>query len=209
MASSRKSVFTKGHLCLLAFQRLVFVIVYLMTTASVYCISASVMWTVVTAFIATRGTSQNRRILFGKIVIVVGMVGSLLLTFAVLTPRAYRITGRGRSETTWHHVIIGFGANPNWPFGNLADSYRGCWPGKPNDSLVPGLTDFNGGCVWADYAKRHGISDNQIGDELYDRNFNAGTRDGVFRIVGAYPLIRSFMTFNFLQAPDDIAYAWA
>ena len=192
-----KAPFTKGNGCLLALQALVFVIANLVNTASIYAYGP-VVFAAIYGFIATRGESQSSRIFFGKISIIVLTVGSLLVTFILLTPQAYRLTGRARAETTWHHVIIGFGANPNWPFGNLADLYRGCTSGKPNDSLVPGLTDFNGGCVWADYAKRHGLSENQTAEELYDKNFNIATRQAVFRIFRLYPL-QSLMTFVYYK----------
>jgi hypothetical protein len=194
---TRKAPFAKGNGCLLALQALVFMIANLVNTASIYAYGPVVL-VAIYAFIAARGESKSRKVFFGKISIIALTVGSLLVTFALLTPQAYRLTGRARAETTWHHVIIGFGANPNWPFGNLADLYRGCTSGKPNDALVPGLADFNGECVWGDYAKRHGLSENRTAQELYDKNFNAATREAVFRIVRLYPL-QSLVTFVYYK----------
>jgi hypothetical protein len=147
------------------------------------------------AFVATRRHSPNRSILYSKILIVAGMVISLLVIFSLLTPRAYRITGRAQPATVWHHVIMGFGANPSWPFGDLADQYRGCMPGQPNSSLVPGVQDLTGVCVWAAYAKRNGMS---VEGELYDKNFDTATREAVLTILWQYPA-QSLMTFIYYK----------
>jgi hypothetical protein len=193
----RKHQLSGAKLGLLVLQVLMFMISYLTNIASGYVYVVTVLVAMYT-FVATRGLIKGRRILFGKALIVTGMIGLLLLAFTLVTPHAYRVTGRAEAETTWHHVIIGFGANPNWPFGNLADGYRGCWPGKPNDSLVPGLSDFNGGCMWAVYAKQHGLSDNEMGDGLYDRDFNVATREAVFKIVRLYPF-QALITFLYYK----------
>jgi hypothetical protein len=188
---------TRAEIWLLAIQVLVFAISYLTNLASVY-VYGLVLLVAAYTFVATRRLVGGRGLLFRKVIIVAEMIGSILLVYVLVTPQAYRVTGRAGVETTWHHVIIGFGANPNWPFGALAGEYRGCWPGKPNDSLVPGLSDFNGGCFWAAYAKQHGLSDNQMGDELYDKEFNVATREAVFKIVEAYPS-QAFITFIYYK----------
>jgi len=194
--SVKNSVLSKSSLRLLALQSLVFMITYLMNIATVYIFGPLLLFAIY-SFIATP-RAQGKGILYGKILVVVGTVISLLVIFALLTPRAYRDTGRAQPETTWHHVMIGFGTNPNWPFGNLADVYRGCWPGKPNDSLVAGLSDFNGGCVWAAYAKRNGLSEDQMGKELYDKSFDVATREAALSIFRQYPL-QTFVTFVYYK----------
>jgi hypothetical protein len=146
-------------------------------------------------FVATRNAPQSRRIWFGKILVVTGMVGSLLIAFYLLTPQAYRDTGRAMPATFWHHVIIGFGTNPAWPFGNLADQYRNCYPERPGFTLVPGMTDDTGGCVWAAYATRHGIS---WGPGLYTREFDVGIREAVLKIFWQYPY-DSLVTFVYYK----------
>src|SRR6202042_2703654 len=41
---------------------------------------------------------------------------------------------------------------------------------------------------WAANAKRSGLSEDQIGEELYDKNFNAATKEAALNIFRQYPL---------------------
>jgi hypothetical protein len=134
-----------------------------------------------------------------KVSVTTCVIGSLLIIFFATIPPIYRKTGRALPATTWHHVIIGYGTNPNWPFGNIADSYRGCWPDRPDDSFVSGMSDFNGKCAWAEYAKRHGLSASAFNpDLLYDKKFDVGIRDAVLKIFWLYP-VQSFLTFAYYK----------
>jgi hypothetical protein len=192
--SVKNSALSKSSLRMLALQMVFFMIAYFMNLATV-CLCGPLILFALYAFFATRPASPNRGILYNKILIVAGMVSSLLVGFSWLTPHAYRITGRAQPATTWHHVIIGFGENPSWPFGNLADLYKGCMPGQPDSSLYPGLADLNGVCVWAAYAKRNGMAADK---EIYDKNFDIATREAVLKILWQYPA-QSLITFIYYK----------
>jgi hypothetical protein len=191
--SIRGSGFVRRNLLTLAIQLLLFMISYFMNIGVTYVFGFLLVPAVYT-FVATVGASQ-RRILFSKILVVLGVIGLSLLTFHALIPKAYSDTGRAQPATFWHHVIIGFGVNPNWPFGNLADQYRGCYPESPEQSLVPGMSDDNGGCAWAAYATQHGM---KWDEELYDKNFDIGIREAVLKIIWSYPL-QSLVTFVYYK----------
>ena len=187
----------KFDLSMFVLQLVMLMIAYFMNVATV-CLFGALLLFALYAFIASRSDSEKRKILYGKILIVAGVVSSLLVGFFSLVPQAYKDTGRAQPETVWYHVIIGFGANPNWPFGNLADLYKGCMPGLPDKSLVPGYADFNGQCVWTAYAKENGISVNQMAEELFDKNFDAATKEGALKILWQYPA-QSFVTFIYYK----------
>jgi hypothetical protein len=187
--SRREMVISKRNLGLLAVQSLLLMIAYFMNIGSTYVLfplTAAAIF----ILIGSRHVRTSIKILLGKILVVAGVVASLSFAFNLVTPDAYKVSGRAQPATLWHHVIIGFGANPNWPFGDLADQYRGCYPERPQQSLVPGMSDDNGGCPWAAYASQHGIN---WGEGLYSKEFDAAIREAVFKIIWEYP-IQSLIT---------------
>lgn len=132
-----------------------------------------------------------------KALIVIGVSGAALVAAKDLYPQVYRQAGRN-GDTVWARIFVSMGVSPHWPFGTLADEYRGCWPGAPTRSLEPGLGDFNWACAWSHYTERHHISPHQMAEELFDRNFNAVLRADFFRIARRYPK-ETLLTFVYYK----------
>jgi hypothetical protein len=119
----------------------------------------------------------------GTVIAMVGAVfaGSLL----VALPSRYARDGRV-GTVFWHRVVISFGVNPAWPFGNLHEKYD-CKAGDIPEGLVAGAVDRNGHCIWWDYLVTHNVPIQFAIPELYGRRYEAVMRAAFFNIVRRYP----------------------
>jgi len=74
----------------------------------------------------------------------------------------------------WHRAFIGFVENPAWPFPGMREKYD-CSAQIP-DGLAPGVLDRNGLCVWDAYGPNRTRSMEEVGNELFDGNYEAALR---------------------------------
>jgi hypothetical protein len=92
-----------------------------------------------------------------KVIFIVAVVGATLVASRAVAPAGYKEATQN-GDMIPGRVLVALGSNPNWPFGTLAEEYRGCWPEDPDRTLEPGIHDFNLACIWSDYAERQHMS---------------------------------------------------
>lgn len=121
-----------------------------------------------------------------RVVVIKGLAtlsAVVLLATAIIASLPHAYVKQGRATTVfWHRAIVGLGANPDWPFGDLASRIN-CKQYIP-EGLVPGFADRNGHCFWAYYVIIHNIP---VGDEIYGKKYEAVLRNAFFQIVAQYP----------------------
>jgi hypothetical protein len=126
-----------------------------------------------------RNDVQRRGAVLKKaaILLVVALMANVSGRF--FTPDAYGNLGLS-SEAFWHRAFISLGANPDWPFGNLAVTFD-CKPNMPN-GLVPGITDSNGHCAY-NAAVLHGADEGPTYGGQYEKILRAA----FFQVAYEYP----------------------
>jgi hypothetical protein len=136
---------------------------------------------VVSAMLALyqRRDAGSRRIIVGEGGLLLALAVGAFLVGWVVTPNAYRDAGIN-SEVMWHRSFIGLGANPDWPFGNLATTID-CRPEIP-EGLRPQILDRNGQCAYT-AAVKMGVSPGA----LYGAEYETALRHAFLRVLREYP----------------------
>jgi len=191
--SERQTIFRR---LLLFVQLVMFAIVLYINIAAIYLYGPFAFAAVYALYQASRDRAARKGQLH-KVIVIVCLLGATLVASRVAAPQAYRDAGRN-GDMFWHRFIISLGANPHWPFGNLAEEYKGCYPEQPEKTLQPGILDFNGGCFWSEYTERHHMSRSEFNDHVFDKEFNAAIKDVFLRIAREYP-IETFLTFIYYK----------
>lgn len=132
-----------------------------------------------------------------KVLLVAGVAVAMIFVAKDVAPRAYKETGRN-GDSVWTRVFVAMGFNPHWPFGTLAEEYKGCWPGMPERTLQPGYHDDNAHCAWFEYAKRHGIPESQSGKKVFDKDYNTAIKEAFFDAAKQYP-VDTLLTFIYYK----------
>ena len=120
----------------------------------------------------SRDASSRRRVLLlffvPMAVLIVGLTIPPRLAFPEFAAQG-RLYG-----LVWHRAFIGFVENPAWPFPGMREKYD-CSAQIP-DGLAPGVLDRNGLCVWDAYGPNRTRSMEEVGNELFDGNYEAALR---------------------------------
>jgi hypothetical protein len=66
------------------------------------------------------------------------------------------------------------------------------------DGLAPGVLDRNGLCVWDAYGPNRTRSMEEVGNELFDGNYEAALRQAFFDVIRSYPK-QAFETFLYFK----------
>jgi hypothetical protein len=173
-----------------------FATVFYVNIAAIYLYGPFALGTAYALYTMGRNR-MARAVQLRKVIFIVGIVGATLVASRFAAPQAYRDTGRA-GDMFWHRFIISLGANPHWPFGTLAEEYKGCYPEMPERTLEPGIRDSNGGCFWSKYTERHHMSRNEMNEHVYDKQFNTVIKDEFVRIARQYP-IETLLTFVYYK----------
>jgi hypothetical protein len=186
-----------AHWLLLFVQLAIFAITFYVNIASVYLYGLLVFGIAYVLYRSRKDQfAQAARLL--KVIVIVGVLGATLIAPKLLVPQAYKDTGRN-GDMIWGRVFIALGVNPHWPFGTLADEYKGCWPEAPERTLGPGIRDFNLQCVWRKYAEvEHHMSSREMSDHMFDKDFNSVLLDTFVKIVRQYP-VETLLTFVYYK----------
>jgi hypothetical protein len=125
-----------------------------------------------------RGDPSRRRVVVANIafLIMLGVIGHF--AGRLLTPDAY--LNAGLSEVFWHRAFSGLGANPDWPFGNLA-ARMDCRPQIP-EGLLPGVLDRNAHCAYVAATKK-----GAEGGIIYGPQYETAVRQSFFEVAKDYP----------------------
>jgi hypothetical protein len=185
-----KPATTTVNLALLGVQLLLVTVVIIVRGSAGYLLGALTV-AYVLALRACRGNPAGLRDLLckGAFMAVLGAV--FVGSFYLWVPEAYRESGRTMG-VFWHRVLVGLGANPAWPFGNLRDTYSSCAPYMPQryntpQSLVPGILDWNGRCIWWAYALDHGLKPGEALEEIFGGRYESVMKQAFFEIAREYP----------------------
>ena len=146
--------------------------------AAIYFVVAIFFSTILAIWVVRHKQSSRRLVMtkFGAI-LMVAIVGTI--SARLLTPSAYSGAGAG-SEVLWHRMFIGLGANPDWPFGDLATQFE-CKPEIP-EGLLPGIVDRNGHCAYLAAVKRGAQS-----GPIYGTQYERLLRRAYWHVVKEYP----------------------
>ena len=190
-----------GKFILLGVQVLVLAVVILVRGSALYLLGALMV-----AYFATlgecRGDPAVVRNLLRKGALVAVLSSVVVASFYLSVPQAYKESGR-TTGLVWHRVLVSLGANPAWPFGNLRDVYSSCQRYTPPQyttpqSLLPGVFDWNGHCIWAVYGLEHGLTPREMIDELYGGRYETLMKEAFFAIAREYPM-EVFETFFYYK----------
>jgi len=115
--------------------------------------------------------------------------GGLFMLIILMLPPNFLSDGR-LTGVVWNRAFVGFGYHPEWPFGNLRETYKCNYEALPGWTLEPGPLDTNGACVWFHYLHAHpdfqrdGVSPYGIGNiAQYERVL----RDATLDVIRHYP----------------------
>jgi hypothetical protein len=145
----------------------------------------------------SRGTTSRLRIVMRKgavmALVVIGFVAAVVLS-------APDYVKNGRTSTVlWHRVVVSLSTNPAWPFGEVGQMYD-CHRQFPTFSsgLQDVSGDYIGQCIWFDYAVRHGLSESEMGAELYGGRYEAAMREAFIDIARRYPgeVLKTFFYYK-------------
>ena len=100
------------------------------------------------------------------------------------------------SGVFWHRAFIGFASNPAWPFPGVREQYL-CAPAIPEGIQRFG-GDRNGHCVWLSYGPNHTRNVSELGQEIYNKQYETVLRGAFFHIISSYPL-ESLKTFVYYK----------
>jgi hypothetical protein len=147
--------------------------------------------TVLLTLRACRGSPAGLRNLLRKGAFMAVLGAIFVASFYLWVPEAYKESGRTMG-ILWQRVLISLGANPAWPFGNLREVYSSCAPYTPQryttpQSLVPGIVDWNGHCIWWVYALEHGLTPGETIGEIYGGRYETVMRETFLEIAREYP----------------------
>ena len=176
-----------GNFILLGVQMLVLAVVILARGSAGYLVGALTV-----AFFAALGKWRGDPAGIGNLLrkgTFIAIVSALIVAcFYLSVPQAYKESGR-TTGLLWHRVLLGFGANPAWPFGNLRDVYSACMRYEVSrEGLVSGSHDANGGCIWEAYAFEHGLTPAEMVAGIYSGRYEAVIKKAVLGIVRTYPM---------------------
>jgi hypothetical protein len=170
----------------LVLQALLFSFVVLVRGGAGYLLGPILMVALYQIWVNWRTPAKLRQMV-GKIGFT-GVIGmALVLVVAASIPPEYLKTGRFFSAM-WHRAIVGLSYHPNWPFGNLRETYD-CTRLIPKGLDVGPGKDQNGHCIfWSSYppALSSGFS-KEIDAHLYDEIYEKVLRSAFFNIVLSYP----------------------
>jgi hypothetical protein len=188
---------------LLALQAIILALTFAVNAAITYAVFP--LACIMVVLITLRQRLKPNLFSLAKKIGVMLLVGGVAYGFFVeLSPRAYRVDGFV-GDLFWHRLFVSYGANPDWPFGNLNEVYSACKKGIPR-GLVPGLVDQNGHCVWVVYNEEHSLPPSKISAELYSRAYEVVMRKAFFSVLFAYPreAIWTFFYYKPLLLLDTI-----
>ena len=178
------------NLILLGIQVLVVAVVIVVRGSAAYLPGA-----LAAAFLLTLGAYRRNpaglRDLLRKGALMAALGAVFVGSFYLWVPEAYKESGRTMG-VFWHRVLISLGANPAWPFGNLREAYSSCAPYAPQrfntpQSLVPGIVDWNGRCIWWVYALEHGLTPGETLEEIDGGRYEMVMKQTFLEIAREYP----------------------
>ncbi len=190
-----------GNFILLCVQVLMLAVVILVRGGAGYLLGALIVALLLTLGARRRDPAGFRSLLRnGAFVAFLSAV--LVASFYLWVPEAYKESGR-TTGLVWHRVLVSLGANPAWPFGNLRDVYSSCKRYSPSQyatpqSLVRGVADWNGQCIWEAYALEHGLTPAEMIEGIYGGRYEAAMKDAFFEITRKYPM-EVFETFFYYK----------
>ena len=181
---------TTGNFVLLGVQALLLAVVIIVRGSAGYLFGALTVAYILTLR-ACRGNPARLRELLRKGALMAALGAVFVGSFYLWVPEAYRESGRTMG-ILWHRVLVCLGANPAWPFGNLREVYSSCAPYAPQrfntpQSLVPGIVDWNGQCIWWAYALEHGLTSGETIGEIYGGRYETVMKETFLEIAREYP----------------------
>jgi hypothetical protein len=147
--------------------------------ASANYLLAGIAFVAIVLIWLNRKDASRRGALLTRVIVLIAV--GLVAHFAgkLLTPATYVADGVD-SEVFWHRAFIGFGANPAWPFGDMATAMD-CRPYIP-EGLVPGIVDRDGHCAY--FAA---LLQGAAPGALYGRQYETLLRSAFFQVLQQYP----------------------
>ena len=168
---------------LLAVQTLVLVLSILVRGSAISMVGAVLFVALLLAWRHRRDRGRIRAVIVH--LLVMGMASLVLMAAIIATiPRQYLAQGRV-GTVVWQRVTESIGANPAWPFPGANDLFD-CKEHVPQ-GLESGMSDSNGGCIWFDYVKRHGIPADTLYDKTFGSLYETALREAFFKIAWRYP----------------------
>lgn len=201
-ASSERQTTTRWLLLLV--QLGIFAIALYVNIAAIYLCGPFTLGSAYAVYHLRRDQAA-REMQLHKIIVIIGLVGAALVASRAVAPHGYKESGRS-GDMIWSRLFVALGANPHWPFGTLAEEYKGCWPEEPEKTLGPGIQDFNLSCAWSKYTERHHISRDDMAQHLYDDQYNRVLKDVFLKVARQYPveMLLTFVYYKPLMLRDTL-----
>jgi hypothetical protein len=131
---------------------------------------------------STRTDRASRRI-FWRETRRLAIVALVSLTVMVGIVYDYLLYGRVFANV-WHRGFISLAIHPDWPFGNLRETYN-CAKYIPG-GLNREHRDWNGECVWFAEGSRT-RTDGQLVEGVFGPAYEATLRNALFKVIASYP----------------------
>src|SRR5262249_2633907 len=185
----------KRNRVLLGLQTAILVLAILVRGSALSLIGAITLVWVALAW-SHRRKAGELRALSGNLA-VVGLVSvSVLAAIAVSVPRNYLTEGRF-GTVVWSRVTLGIAAvHPAWPFPGVNDMFD-CKTYLV-EGFLRGGDDKNGICILLDYAAKHNIPMETIGDKTGGSLYETALREAFFKIAAQYPgeVLETFLYYK-------------
>jgi hypothetical protein len=173
---------------LLALQLLLLLCVTWIRLSAMYFVAA-VAFAAIVAMWLRRHNVASRKAVLAKIAALLTAALAVHVAGKLLTPTAYEEAGI--SDTFWHRAFIGLSLHPDWPFGNMAETFN-CSPDIPA-GLRGKLSDANAYCAYVAQVKKGAESGPTFG-----RQYEKLLRQAYWQVAREYPrqLIETYVIYK-------------
>ena len=161
---------------LLALQLLLLLCVTWIRFSAMYFVAA-VAFAAIVAMWLQRHNVASRKTVMAKIAALLAAALAAHVGGMLLTPTAYKVAGI--SDTFWDRAFIGLSVHPDWPFGNLAETFD-CTPHIPEGLRKGG--DANAHCAYLAQVKKGAEP-----GPLFGRQYEKLVRQAYWQVAREYP----------------------
>src|SRR5262249_46384251 len=162
---------------LLALQLLLLLCVTWIRFSATYFLAA-VAFAAIVAVWLQRHNVASRKTLMAKIAVLLTAALAAHVGGKLLTPTAYEAAGI--SDTFWHRAFVGLSLHPDWPFGNLAETFD-CSRQFPEGFRNKGA-DANAHCAYLAQVNKGAEP-----GPLYGRQYEKLVRQADWQVGRAHP----------------------
>jgi len=165
---------------LLALQLLLLLCVTWIRFSAMYFVAA-VAFAAIVAVWLQRHNVASRKTLMAKIAVLLTAALAAHIGGKLLTPTAYEAAGV-ISDPPWHRAFVGLSFHPDWPFGNLAETFDCSRQFPEGLRKIRKGTDVNSICAY--FAQ---VNKGAEPGPLFGRQYEKLVRQAYWQVVREYP----------------------